>query len=234
LNLKEEFQLKEESIHMFSWPKADKRMINIGLEKEMNIVQDVIQGVLYSREKIHQGLKWPLKEITIISTDKDVLKAVEKLGDIVKKQTNVKEIRVLESLPGIKQIVKADYAKIGPEFGAKSAEIIAHISTHSPETILKQIKEKGKYEFKAGSDKISVNLNHLIIDREVPKPFTESEIKLGLSEDQGRKARYWARNNFKDWKFEKELTFIVNEVMGSETDYWITDNNRFVILQRMF
>ena len=63
--------------------------------------------------------------------------------------------------------------------------------------------------------------------------ITESEIKLGLSEDQGRKARYWARNNFKDWKFEKELTFIVNEVMGSETDYWITDNNRFVILQRM-
>ena len=94
------------------------------------------------------------------------------------------------------------------------------------------LKEHGYYTTFLNTAK-SQGLYNYSLEFRKEYEITESEIKLGLSEDQGRKARYWARNNFKDWKFEKELTFIVNEVMGSETDYWVTDNNRFVILQRM-
>ena len=179
-NLKQEFGFKEESIHLFSWPKADKKMIDGELEKNMSIVGDVIQGILFAREKIQQGLRWPLKEVLVVSKKEEIVKAVQELDEIIKMQTNVKEIHMQESLPGIKQTVKADYGKIGPEFQAKSAEIIAHISTHSPETVLKQIEEKGKYGFDIKGEKVAITKNHLIIERTVPSPYTEAEIKGGL------------------------------------------------------
>ncbi|MBR9691428.1 isoleucine--tRNA ligase [Candidatus Woesearchaeota archaeon] len=180
LDLKEEFGLKEESIHLFDWPKADSKMIDNELEGNMKIVGDVIQGILFAREKIQQGLRWPLKEAIVVSSKEDVVKAVGKLGEIIKMQTNVKEVKVQDSLAGIKETVKADYGKIGPDFQAKSAEVIAHISTQSPETVLKHIEKNGKYEFEVGGEKIAVTKQHLIITRDVPNPYTESEIKRGL------------------------------------------------------
>jgi len=177
LNLKEEFKLKEESIHLFKWPKSDKKMIDPKLEENMLIASNIIQGILYGREKIQKGLRWPLKEVVV--TGGIAARVVEKLGDIIKIQTNVKELKAMTGLPGIKEKVKADYKKIGPEFHKKSAEIIAHISTQSPGTILGHIAKEGKYEFKLKGEKIVITMNHLLVEREVPKPYIEAEIKGG-------------------------------------------------------
>jgi len=179
LNLKDEFGFKQESIHLNEWPKPEKTMINNELETNMEIAGDIIQGILFAREKVQQGLRWPLKEVVVVSKKDEVIKAVKELGDIIKVQTNVKSIDIQEELPGVKEKVKADYSKIGPEFEAKSAEVIAHISTHSPESILNQITEKGKYEFDLNGDNIIITKNHLIVERDIPKPYTESEIRGG-------------------------------------------------------
>ncbi|MBW2982287.1 isoleucine--tRNA ligase [Candidatus Woesearchaeota archaeon] len=177
LNLKEAFKLKHESIHLWEWSKADKKMIDAKLEENMSIASNIIQGILYGREKIQKGLRWPLKEVIV--TGGLVARVVEKLGDIIKVQTNVKNLKAMTSLPGLKERVKADYTKIGPEFHKKSAEVIAHISTQSPETILGHIAKEGKYEFKLKGEKIVITMNHLLIEREIPKPYIEAEIKGG-------------------------------------------------------
>ncbi|MEE9525862.1 MAG: isoleucine--tRNA ligase [Candidatus Woesearchaeota archaeon] len=178
LNLKEEFKLKQESIHLYDWPKADKKLINTALEKNMNVAGDVIQGILFAREKVQQGLRWPLKEVIVVGKE-DIELAVEVLGEIIKTQTNVKNLHVQEELPGIKEKVKADYAKIGPEFESRSSEIIAHLATQSTESILKRITEKGKYEFELNGDKVVITKNHLLIERDIPSPYVEAEIKGG-------------------------------------------------------
>ncbi|MBW2996558.1 isoleucine--tRNA ligase [Candidatus Woesearchaeota archaeon] len=178
LNLKEEFGLKEESVHMLDWPLFDKRLINTELEKNMEIAGDIIQGVLFAREKIQQGLRWPLKEVIVTGKDELGL-AVQLLGEIIKNQANVKELSVKEKLEGIKEKVKGDYAKIGPAFEAKSSEIIAHLATQSAESILKHISEKGKYEFKLRGENVAITKDHLMVERVVPKPYVEAEIRGG-------------------------------------------------------
>jgi len=176
LNLKEEFNLKHESIHLWEWPKSDAKMIDTKLEENMSVASNIIQGILYGREKIQKGLRWPLKEVVVTGGVGDV---IQKLGDIIKIQTNVKEIEAKSALPGMKEKVKADYAKIGPEFQKKAAEIIAHISTQSSETILKHIAKDGKYEFKLKGEPVVITKNHLIFERQVPEPYIEAEIKGG-------------------------------------------------------
>jgi len=180
LNLKEVFSLKEESIHLHKWPDYLETEIDNKLEKNIEITQNIVQSILAAREKIQLGQRWPLKEVIIITKDKKIIEAVEKLEDLIKIQTNVKEIKIQETLKGLKQTIKPDYKKIGPDFGKLAPKIIAKISIESPETILSHIQKEQKFTIDVDGAKINIVKNHLIIQREVPKEFQESEFKGGL------------------------------------------------------
>ena len=79
-NLKGEFRLKEESIHLFDWPTENTKEIDKKLENNMEVVGNIIQSGLAAREKMQLGLRWPIKDMTLVINDKEVIMAVEKLG----------------------------------------------------------------------------------------------------------------------------------------------------------
>ena len=180
LNLKKEFNLDKESIHHFEWPKYDEKTIKRELENNMDTISDVVQIILSLREKIQMGVRWPLQEVIIVTKDEKTKAAVEKLKDIIKKHTNIKELNVQQSLPGIKQVIKADYSKLGPDFGKKTPEIIAKIGSESTETILNHIEKEGRYTLKLGKEKINIVKGHLIVTREIPVPYVEGNFKNGF------------------------------------------------------
>jgi isoleucyl-tRNA synthetase len=131
LKLKKNFSLKEESIHLCKWPKADKKRIDEGLENKFDIVMQVIEKGLAERDKAKIGLRWPLKKITVHSIER---RTVEDLSDIIKSQLNVKEVEILPNRKGYykhhtyynkgKEIVKENIlvkldTKITPELEAE-------------------------------------------------------------------------------------------------------------------
>ena len=180
LDLKDVFNLKEQSIHMHNWPEHIEKDIDNKLEKNISIIQNVTQSILAGREKLQRGIRWPIKEVTITSKDKDILKAVEKLEGIIKTQTNVKEIKIQETMPGIKQKVKADFGKLGPDFGKLAPKIAAKISKESPDSLLSDIEKDGKFEVNIDGAKLNVVKEHLTIERTVPEQYQESEFRGGL------------------------------------------------------
>ena len=79
---------KKDSIHLSSWPKADKKKINKKLEQDFEIVLDIIEKGLAERDKAQIGLRWPLAKASI-----DCGKILSKdLQEIIKSQLNVKGI----------------------------------------------------------------------------------------------------------------------------------------------
>ncbi len=179
-NLRNEFKLKEESIHFFKWPEYEEKLIDKELETSMSIAGEVIQSCLALREKIQLGLRWPLKEIVVAVKDKNINAPIERLKSIIKKQVNVKEVSLIDSLPNIKLKIKADYSQMGPDFGDSAPKIIAHLLIDSPETVLKHIEEKGKYSIKIDNKTVNITKEHLIITREVPVPYEEIGFKYGF------------------------------------------------------
>ncbi|MDO8741406.1 MAG: isoleucine--tRNA ligase [Candidatus Woesearchaeota archaeon] len=179
LNLKEAFGLNEESIHLFDWPVYDKNKINAELENDFSVVKDFIQSILAGREKISLGVRWPLKEVILIIDDEKAVSAVEKLEDAIKKQTNVKELKIQKIFPQSKTIVKADFNKLGPAFGNKVPKIIAKLSTESAENVLSHIKKEGKFVLKVDNESINLLRDHIVVTREVPFPFKEVEFRYG-------------------------------------------------------
>ena len=179
-NLRHEFKLKEESIHLFEWPGHNEELINEELEASMSIAGEIVQSALAIREKLQLGIRWPLKEVIITTKDEKAVKAATNLADVVKKQLNVKEVKVLESLPNLKARVKADYSRLGPEFGENAPKIIAQLTIDSPETVLKQIQEKGKYICKIDGKLLEIKKEHLIASREIPMPYEEGAFRHGF------------------------------------------------------
>ena len=179
-NLRHEFRMKEESIHLFGWPECNEELIDDKLESSMQIVGDIVQSALAVRERIHLGIRWPLKEMVIAAKDMNVVNAAEMLKDVIKKQINVKEIGIVESMRNVRLKVKADYSKMGPEFGDKVPKIIAQLTIDSPETVMRQIQEKGKYSLDADGEEVSITKEHLIVERNIPLPYEEGAFRNGF------------------------------------------------------
>ena len=80
--------VKEESVHLCSWPKANQKAINQKLEDDFKNVFEIIEIGLASRSDSGIGLKWPLAKATIYYFKK----FDKKLEGIIARQLNVKKI----------------------------------------------------------------------------------------------------------------------------------------------
>jgi len=180
LNLKEAFKLKEESISHYAWPEADVKMIDPALEGQLEIVQSVITAASAAREKAKLSLRWPIKEVIVGSSNKDVITAVNSLRSILLSQINTKTITVAPLVKGMQQKIKPEYAKIGPAFGKLSTQIILRLAIDSAETVLKHIEEEGAYTFKLEGTEVRVTREMISIETTVPEPYTAADSKYGL------------------------------------------------------
>lgn len=97
-----------ESIHMLELPAIEKRLIDKGLEQEMQKAKELSQQVLSLREEKRLRLRWILKEVVIKSKTG---KELGRVRGVLARMCNVK--KVLES----KAKPKGDYAeKVAGEF----------------------------------------------------------------------------------------------------------------------
>ncbi|MBI2102233.1 isoleucine--tRNA ligase [Candidatus Woesearchaeota archaeon] len=179
LNLKEAFKLKEESISHYAWPVADVKLIDPVLEAQMEIVQNVITAASAAREKAKLSLRWPIKEVVVGSTQKNVVDAVSSLNGILKSQINAKNVLVSASVKGVQRKIKPEYAKIGPVYGKLSSGIITCLAVHSPETVLGHIENEGAHVFKVDGQEVRVTREMISVELTVPPPYVAAESKFG-------------------------------------------------------
>jgi isoleucyl-tRNA synthetase len=170
LDLKKEFGLKEESVHHLNWPSEESKLIDTDLEKEFVIVDSITQRILYGRDKLNLGVRWPISEVIIVSEDKEVESAVNSLSQLMMIQTNIKKIVMRKDIETRKN-VKADYEKLRKDFGGLTAIIIAHLALVSPSSILGHIEKEGRYEMTVENAKIEIKGEHLIVEKEAPVDF---------------------------------------------------------------
>ncbi|MFH1787354.1 MAG: isoleucine--tRNA ligase [archaeon] len=110
-------QFDKNSVHLSSWPKADRTKIDIKLEKKMEIILKIIELGLAERDNKKIGLKWPLSKVTIYLLDIKDPKAFE---EILKSQLNVKNINFKKSSYKSKEEIFIDLdTNLTPELEAE-------------------------------------------------------------------------------------------------------------------
>jgi isoleucyl-tRNA synthetase len=179
LNMKDAFRLKEESISHYKWPSYDEDMIDEELEDNFSTAYDIITNALNAREKIKLGVRWPLKEIMIITKDDGAKKSVKLLENIIKTQINVKSISILDRFDKMKESVKIDFEKINRKYKKQAPLIIAAFAMRSAESVWKKIKDEGKFAMDVSGENIELTEDDMMHELDCPYPYVISDFKKG-------------------------------------------------------
>ena len=83
---------KEESVHMCKWPKPYKKYANLQIEKEMKIVQEIIEAVNAARKENNVKIRWPVESVHIETEDETAKSAVITFEKVLKNMTNSKDV----------------------------------------------------------------------------------------------------------------------------------------------
>jgi len=98
-----------ESVHLSSWPTSNKKMINSKLEEQMEIVKKLFESCSFARQKANMKLRWPIKEVVVLTDDKKVKVAAENLEEIILSTCNSKNLRFVKEMPEGYTEVKFEY-----------------------------------------------------------------------------------------------------------------------------
>jgi isoleucyl-tRNA synthetase len=126
------------SIHLTDFPKADESLINKGLEERMELAQNISSLILSLRKKVNIKVRQPLQKVIIPAIDNDFEDKVRLVEDIIKSETNIKEVEILPAHNDfIKKKAKANYKTLGKRLGGKMKWAAAEIQQLNDEDINK-------------------------------------------------------------------------------------------------
>ena len=89
-DLRDKNIVKLKSVHLASWPKANKKLIDKKLENEFETLFGIIEKGLAERDREQMGLKWPLAKADITSSEK----LSKTLHPIILNQLNLKKVNI--------------------------------------------------------------------------------------------------------------------------------------------
>ncbi|MEP7255551.1 MAG: isoleucine--tRNA ligase [Ferruginibacter sp.] len=109
-----------ESVHHTDFPNADESVIDLDLEKRMQLAQDISSLILSLRKKVNLKVRQPLQKVFIPAMDATMASRIKKVEEIIKAETNIKEVDVLGAENDfIKKKAKANFKTLGKKLGAK-------------------------------------------------------------------------------------------------------------------
>jgi isoleucyl-tRNA synthetase len=107
-------------VHHVLFPKSKEEAINTDLEKRMQLAQDASSLILSLRKKVNIKVRQPLQKVSIPVIDKEMVERIKLVEDIIKAETNIKEIEILaEDNNFIRKKAKANFKTLGKKLGPK-------------------------------------------------------------------------------------------------------------------
>ncbi|MFH1751787.1 MAG: isoleucine--tRNA ligase [archaeon] len=185
---------KIESIHLLDWPESKE--VNESLEEKMSKAREVMQQVLFEREKLQMGIRWPLKEVTVKMEKVENLKEFKEL---IMRQVNCKEVTLVE---GKELVVEVDSTMtLELEMEGFSRELVRYVQDSRKEARL-QKEDKITGVLESSSEKIIKAFEKY---KEEIQEKTNSSFSLGKTEGFEKvKEKKVKGETFKiGWKKEK-------------------------------
>ena len=166
-------RFETESVHHTLFPKWKENEINPDLEKRMQLAQDASSLILSIRKKVNIKVRQPLQKVFIPALDADMVKNIKLAEDIIKTETNIKEVEILDAGNDfIRKKAKANFKTLGKKLGAKMKWAASEIEKF--DNVLIEKVQNGDYllnekEVSNGEEPIYINAEDLeIITDSIP------------------------------------------------------------------
>ncbi|MEA2382145.1 MAG: isoleucyl-tRNA synthetase, partial [Solirubrobacteraceae bacterium] len=129
----------EPSVHLTDWPQPEER--DHGLEGAMAVARETVRLGLSARAGAKVKLRQPLHEAVIVAAGRE-RDAIERLGDVVRDELNVKTLRFVQQADELGSYeVKPNYRTLGPRFGKAMPQVAAAIEALDPAHVAAALRE---------------------------------------------------------------------------------------------
>lgn len=134
-------RLKADSVHHADFPQSNSSFVDEELEKRMSLAQDACSLILSLRKKVNIKVRQPLQKVFIPALSEQMAGDIRLMSDIIKSETNIKEIELLDANNDfIRKRAKANFKTLGKRLAAqmkKVAELIEKMDNDVIEEVLK-------------------------------------------------------------------------------------------------
>ncbi|MBK8784931.1 MAG: isoleucine--tRNA ligase [Chitinophagaceae bacterium] len=134
-----------ESVHHTDFPKVNETVIDTDLEKRMQLAQDISSLILSLRKskKVNLKVRQPLQKVFIPAMDSTMEARIKKVEDIIKAETNIKEVDILSAENDfIQKKAKANFKTLGKKLGARMKWAAEQIAAFDNATIDKVLESE--------------------------------------------------------------------------------------------
>lgn len=175
--------LKAESVHLSNYPTVKEPVIDLSLEKRMDLAQKISSMILSIRKKENLKVRQPLQKIRIPILDNEYKQHVESVKEIILAEVNVKELEfVTEEEAHIVKNLKLNFKSLGKKCGKHMKTVQAFANDNGP-GIISAIEKTGSYKMNIEGDEIVLeNEDVEIIPVDIPgwKVANSGQITVAL------------------------------------------------------
>ncbi|GAA0500562.1 hypothetical protein GCM10008986_29840 [Salinibacillus aidingensis] len=116
--------LVKDSVHVSDYPQPDETQINKQLEKNMDVVLQIIELTRSLRNKVGIKTKQPLAQLVVVPTEETTLSQLQKYVSIIKDEMNIKEVIFKNDYQDLLQVdFKLNFSVVGPKVGKTVGEV---------------------------------------------------------------------------------------------------------------
>lgn len=122
-------QASPSSVHLCDYPEAEPERIKIDLETAVDRMQQVLLLGRQRREEVKVGIRTPLRCLTIIHSDEELLTGLKRLESYVISELNVLEVRYTSDESAfIELVAKPNFPLLGKRLGKRMKSFQAAIN----------------------------------------------------------------------------------------------------------
>ncbi len=213
--------LRFESVHLTAFTKAESGMIDLALERRMELAQKISSMILSVRKKEKLNVRQPLQKIRIPILDSDFRQHVEAVKDVILAEVNVKELEfVTEEEAHIVKNLKLNFKTLGKKCGKHMKTVQAYANDHGP-LIISEIEKNGQFKLNVEGDEILLETEDVeIIPVDIPgwKVANSGQITVALD--------VTISNSLKDEGLAREL---VNRIQNLRKDSGLNVTDKILV-----
>ncbi|HPC37772.1 MAG TPA: isoleucine--tRNA ligase [Exilispira sp.] len=212
-----------ESVHLNDFPIAIDNLIDIELEKRMELIQKAVALGRNLRTQYDLKVRQPLSKVIIIDPYKDELNLISDFIELVKEELNVKEVVFSsEETSIVEYSAKPNFRKLGKVLGKNitvAQKLLANLSSKEIEKIIK-------------GEKIRLSENDFSYDFSLDDISIERKPTEGLATvNEGHLTIALDTTITEELKMECDAREIINKIqnMRKENEFNVTDRIKVFI-----
>ena len=146
----------EKSVHLSSYPKANKKLIDEHIEERMDLVRSLISIGRFVREETKIKVRQPLSEALLDGKNKDL---ISDLVPLIQEELNIKEVVFVDDLNEYMNLsVKPNFKVVGKIFGPLIKEFQTKLETLPTEDIA-TLQKGGVVTMEIGGEEKEITLD---------------------------------------------------------------------------